>query len=213
VKRAFDIVAASAGLILLSPLFAFAAVLIRCTSAGPVFFRQERMGRGFQPFEILKFRTMVADAPKLGGALTAGDDPRITFVGRFLRKTKFDELPQLINVLMGEMSFVGPRPEVRRYVEMFKDDYEQLLTVRPGITDLASLKYRHESELLGQYADPDAAYIKLILPDKIALGREYLSRSSLLFDLKVILKTACRIAEPAGAQSLSAAAGEFTQRT
>ena len=212
-KRAFDIVAASAGLIFLSPLFAFAAALIRCTSAGPVFFRQERMGRGFQPFQILKFRTMVADAPRLGGALTAGDDPRITFVGRFLRKTKFDELPQLINVLKGEMSFVGPRPEVRRYVEMFKDDYEQLLTVRPGITDLASLKYRHESELLGQYADPDAAYIKLILPDKIALGREYLSRSSLLFDLKVILKTACRIAEPARAQSVSAAAGEFTQRT
>lgn len=194
-KRAFDIVVSAVGLALVAPLFALVAALVRCTSSGPVFFRQERMGRSFRPFQILKFRTMVSDAPKLGGPLTAGDDPRITRVGRFLRKTKLDELPQLINVLKGEMSFVGPRPEVRRYVEMYRADYEQLLTVRPGITDLASLKYRHESELLGQYADPDAAYIQLVLPDKIALGREYLSRSSLLFDLKLIFRTVCRMGE------------------
>ena len=201
IKRTFDILVAGAGLLMTAPLLGLIALLVRASSQGPVFFRQERMGRGFRPFQILKFRTMIVDAPRLGGPLTAGDDPRITRVGRFLRKTKLDELPQLINVLRGDMSFVGPRPEVRRYVEMYRADYEQLLTVRPGITDLASLRYRHESELLGQYADPDAAYIKVILPDKIALGREYIVRSSVLFDLKLILQTVCRMVEPAARAS------------
>ncbi|HLJ11993.1 MAG TPA: sugar transferase [Planctomycetaceae bacterium] len=198
IKRAFDILVASVGLVVLALPFALVAAIIRLTSPGPVFFRQERIGRGFQPFDILKFRTMVPDAARLGGPLTAGDDPRITRIGKLLRMTKIDELPQLVNVFLGDMSFVGPRPEVRRYVELYRSDYERLLQVRPGITDLASLKYRHESELLGRYADPDAAYVNVLLPDKIALGHEYLRRSSFWFDLGLILKTAFRMAESPG---------------
>ena len=192
-KRSFDFVVSLLGLVILSPLLLIVAALIRLTSGEPIIFRQQRMGRGFRPFKMLKFRTMVPDAPRLGGELTAGEDPRITAVGRFLRKTKLDELPQLINVLKGDMSFVGPRPEVPRYVELFRDDYEELLTVRPGITDLASMKYRHESELLGQSQDPEATYIKEILPDKIALAKEYIRCSSFWFDLKLIFKTVFRL--------------------
>lgn len=188
-KRAFDFSVALAGLIALSWLMMLVAALIKLTSRGAVFFQQERMGRGFRPFKILKFRTMVENASELGGQLTAGRDPRVTPVGRLLRKTKLDELPQLINVLRGEMSFVGPRPEVPQYVEMFKNDYEELLKVRPGITDLASLKYRNESEILGESPDPEATYVNVILPDKIALAKEYLRRSSLRFDLMLIFKT------------------------
>lgn len=203
IKRAFDVLAAVVGLAVLAPLFVAVAAIIRLTSSGPIFFRQERMGRNFRPFFILKFRTMVPNAPQLGGPLTAGNDPRVTSIGRILRKTKLDELPQLINVLRGDMSFVGPRPEVRRFVELYRRDYEELLTIRPGITDLASLKYRHESELLGQYPDPDAAYINVLLPDKIALGREYIRRSSLWFDLSLIFRTVFRMAESASPQDAS----------
>ncbi len=193
-KRAFDLCVAVPALVILSPLFLLVALLIKLTSPGPVFFRQERVGRGFRRFEILKFRTMVPDAHKLGGQLTAGEDPRITAVGRFLRKTKLDEIPQLMNVVRGDMSFVGPRPEVPRFVEAFRDDFAELLTVRPGITDLASIKYRDESEILGQSVDPEATYLGEILPEKIALAREYLARSSLWFDLHLIFKTLLRLA-------------------
>lgn len=195
IKRSFDILASLVGLIVLSPCFVICSILVKLTSTGPVYFLQERMGRNFQPFKIKKFRTMVQNAPSLGGQLTAGRDPRITTVGHFLRKTKLDELPQLINVLVGDMSFVGPRPEVRKYVERYRSDYEELLKVRPGITDLASLKYRHETEILGQYPDPEQAYVDVVLPDKIALGKEYIRRSSLLFDLKLIMMTVLRMSE------------------
>jgi len=213
IKRAFDIVVSLFGLIVLSPFFIPCAILVKLTSAGPVFFRQERIGRHFRPFQIMKFRTMVQNAPKLGGQLTAGRDPRITTVGHILRKTKLDELPQLINVLVGDMSFVGPRPEVRKYVEKFHADYEELLRVRPGITDLASLKYRHESEILGQFPDPEQAYVDVVLPDKIALGKEYIRRSSLLFDLKLIMMTVLRMSEqgPASTPEL-APPGSATDR-
>jgi len=194
IKRGFDVLASLAGLVLLSPVLAVVALAIKLTSPGPVFFRQERVGRGFRRFEILKFRTMVPDAPKLGGQLTAGEDPRITRVGRLLRKIKLDELPQLINVVKGDMSFVGPRPEVPRYVEIFRDDYRELLTVRPGITDLASLKYRDESEVLGRSSDPETTYVEQVLPEKIALGKQYLRRSSLWFDVGLIFKTLFRLA-------------------
>jgi len=194
IKRGFDVLASLTGLVLLSPVLAVVALAIKLTSPGPVFFRQERVGRGFRRFEILKFRTMVPDAPKLGGQLTAGEDPRITRVGRLLRKIKLDELPQLINVLKGDMSFVGPRPEVPRYVEIFRDDYRELLTVRPGITDLASLKYRDESEVLGRSSDPETTYVEQVLPEKIALGKQYLRRSSLWFDVGLIFKTLFRLA-------------------
>jgi len=188
-KRGFDIIAALLGLIVLAPLFAIVAVLIKADSAGPVFFRQERIGKGFYPFWIYKFRTMTQDAPLTGGVLTTGVDPRITRAGHLLRQTKIDELPQLINVLRGDMSLVGPRPEVRRYVELFRHHYDMILAVRPGITDLASLKYRDEAAILARFENPEAEYVRHILPDKIWLAEEYIRRSSLVFDLIVIFKT------------------------
>ena len=192
-KRVCDAVISFLGLVVLSPLLLIVGILIQLDSPGPVFFRQQRMGRGFLPFSIYKFRTMVVDAPQKGPAITAGADPRITRVGRWLRKSKVDEIPQLLNVLKGDMSFVGPRPEIPLYVEMFRKDYEEILKIRPGITDLASLEYRDESALLAGYEDPEEAYRQVILPDKIRLAKGYLKQSSLLFDLQLILKTLVRL--------------------
>lgn len=192
-KRTFDIVMAAAGLILLSPLLLLAALWIKADSRGPVFFRQERIGKGFRPFLIYKFRTMVESAPGEGNPITYGNDSRITRAGRMLRKTKLDELPQLLNVLKGEMTFVGPRPEVPQFVQMFRQDYEEILKVRPGITDLASLKYRNEAEILGRAADPRQEYIACVLPDKINLGKQYVRSSSLGFDLRLIFKTVFKL--------------------
>ena len=192
-KRILDIVVSLIGLICLLPLLLLVAVLIKLDSTGPIFFRQERMGMRFRPFQILKFRTMVQDSSSRGQSITVGDDPRITRVGRFLRKTKIDELPQLINVLRGEMTFVGPRPEVPQYVELFRQDYEEILKIRPGITDLASIKYRDEAALLGNSENPEQEYVTRVLPDKINLGKEYIRRSSMFFDLTVILKTFLRL--------------------
>jgi lipopolysaccharide/colanic/teichoic acid biosynthesis glycosyltransferase len=188
-KRTFDILVSAAGLVLLSPVLLVVALLIKADSAGPVFFLQERMGRRFRPFHIYKFRTMVPDAPRLGKLITIGEDPRITRVGRILRLTKIDELPQLLNVLKGDMSLVGPRPEVRHYVELFRPDYEEILQVPPGITDLASVHYRHESEILGRAENPEEQYIKEILPEKIRLAKEYLRQSSFCFDAGLIVQT------------------------
>jgi lipopolysaccharide/colanic/teichoic acid biosynthesis glycosyltransferase len=188
-KRAFDIVTALMGLVLLAPLLLLVAFLIKLDSTGPVFFRQERIGKGFRPFRIYKFRTMVQDAPHQGGLITFGVDPRITRLGRLLRRSKIDELPQLINVLRGEMSFVGPRPEVRPYVELFREDYQEILQVTPGITDLASVQYRDEAEILGRFDDPEAAYVGHVLPDKIKLAKDYVRQASFFFDLVLILKT------------------------
>ena len=188
-KRFFDFSVAAAGLVVLSPLMLLTAFLIKIDSPGRVFFKQERVGRSFRPFLIYKFRTMVQDAPQRGAAITTGGDPRITRVGRFLRTTKVDELPQLVNVLRGDMSLVGPRPEVPRYVEMFREDYLEILKLRPGITDLASLKYQNESDLLGQADNPENEYVRRILPDKIRLSKEYVERASFVFDIRLILKT------------------------
>jgi lipopolysaccharide/colanic/teichoic acid biosynthesis glycosyltransferase len=192
-KRIFDVVIALVGLLLLSPLFFVVSLMIKLGSPGPIFFRQERIGRGFHAFNIYKFRTMVQDASLKGGSITFSGDPRITRVGKFLRKTKIDELPQLINVLKGEISFVGPRPEVRKYVELFRQDYEEILKVRPGITDLASLKYRDEEAVLAHSKDPDREYLNRVLPDKIALAKEYRRRSSFFFDVTLILKTLVKL--------------------
>jgi len=190
VKRSMDIAASAAGLLVLMPLFVAVAVAVRCDSRGPVFFLQQRVGRGGRPFRLIKFRTMVQDAPKLGGSLTAShEDPRITRVGRFLRRTKIDELPQLINVLRGEMSLVGPRPEVQKYVELFPTEYEHLLTVRPGITDPASLAYRDEAAVLGASGDPEREYIERILPEKLSLSRRYVECMSPWLDLRLIVRT------------------------
>ena len=188
-KRTLDILVAIGGLLVLFVPGIAVACIIKLTSAGPIFFRQERVGRGFRRFRIYKFRTMIQDAPKLGAQITAGDDPRITNVGRILRKNKLDELPQLINVMLGDMSFVGPRPEVPKYVEMFRDDYAEILTVRPGITDLASLKYSDESSILGQAADPEKEYTITILPEKLRMAKEYVHSQSLLLDVSIIIRT------------------------
>jgi len=190
-KRAFDIIFSLVGLVLLFPLLVIVALLIKCDSQGPVFFKQERMGRGFRPFWIYKFRTMRQASN--GFPLTVGGDPRITRVGRLLRKTKIDELPQLFNVLKGEMTFVGPRPEVRQFVELFRDDYEEILKMRPGITDIASLKYQNEADILGRFQNPEKEYLRLILPDKTRLAKEYLKRASFFFDLVLILKTLSKL--------------------
>ena len=189
-KRLFDLIVSAVAIVVLSPLFLAIAIAVRLDSRGPVLFRQERMGRGFRPFPICKFRTMVVDAPRLGGQLTAGDrDPRITRVGRFLRRWKLDELPQLLNVFKGDMSFVGPRPEVPRYVEMFRDDYAVILTVRPGMTDPASIKYLNEAALLAAADNPEDTYVRQILPEKIALAKQYVSQRSLGYDLRLIWNT------------------------
>jgi lipopolysaccharide/colanic/teichoic acid biosynthesis glycosyltransferase len=193
IKRAFDVVVACLGLVLLAPLLLVVSFLIKIESSGPVLFRQERMGRGFRPFRIYKLRTMVQEAPQRGGPITFGADSRITRIGGVLRKTKIDEFPQLLNVLKGEMSLVGPRPEVRKYVEMFHDDYEEILRVLPGITDLASLKYRDEAEILGRALNPEQEYVARVLPEKLQLAQEYVRRSSLLFDVVLILKTVLKI--------------------
>jgi lipopolysaccharide/colanic/teichoic acid biosynthesis glycosyltransferase len=192
-KRAFDILVSVAGLIILLPLLLLVATAIKLDSSGPVFFRQWRVGRRFRRFGIYKFRTMIDDAFDRGLPITVGQDSRITRVGKILRKTKIDELPQLVNVLKGDMSLVGPRPEVPRYVELFRPDYEHILKVRPGLTDLASLKYSDEASILGQSANPERDYVARLLPDKIRLAKEYIQRSSLLFDVKLIVETIIKL--------------------
>ena len=193
-KRTFDIGVSFVGLILLSPLMLLAALAIKLASPGPIMFRQKRIGKGFHPFLIYKFRTM-QEASGRRRSLTVGDDPRITPTGRLLRRTKIDEIPQLINVLKGDMSFVGPRPEVPEFVELFRSEYEEILKVRPGITDLASLKYRDEAAVLEQSENPEEEYLRRVLPDKINLSKEYIRRSSFFFDLTLILKTVRKLFE------------------
>jgi len=188
-RRAFDLIASTTGIVVFSPLLLLAAVTVKLSSRGPVLFRQRRVGRNFQEFTILKFRTMTVDAPQRGLQITAGGDHRITRVGHILRRSKIDELPQLFNVVRGDMSLVGPRPEVRRYVEMFREEYQTILQVRPGITDLASIAFRNESELLRLADDPEQAYIKDILPCKLRLSRQYVERATFRYDLAIIFRT------------------------
>ncbi len=188
-KRLFDIICALIGLILLSPFFAAIAIAIKMDSPGSVFFRQGRMGLGGLSFRIFKFRTMVTHAEKLGTAITVNRDNRITRVGRVLRNLKLDEIPQLLNVLVGHMSLVGPRPELPRYREYYSGDFESVLTVRPGITDPASIKFHDESSLLDGQNDPETFYIEKILPEKLKIACNYLKRASLLLDFQIIFLT------------------------
>lgn len=189
IKRIFDIICSGLGLIVLSPFLIFIAIRIKMESDGPVLFKQIRVGEKGREFKILKFRTMVVDAEKLGRQITVGNDSRITKVGGFLRKYKIDELPQLINVFKGDMSLVGPRPEVPRYVNMYTQEQRKVLNVKPGITDLASIRYRDENELLGKAENPDEFYINTIMPDKLALNMEYINKSNVFLDVYIILKT------------------------
>ncbi len=195
-KRLFDLFWAAAGLLLLWPVFLAVAVLCKLEDRGSVFFRQERIGWKGRPFRIWKFRTMVVGAERLGPSLTVGRDPRITRIGNWLRQSKIDELPQLINVLLGEMSLVGPRPEVPFYVGMYSEEQRRVLDLRPGITDLASLNFRHESELLASAEDPGRKYVEEIMPEKIRINLRYASRAGLLQDFKVILMTLGLLAPP-----------------
>ncbi len=189
VKRAFDLFWSILGLMALSPLLALVALLVKLEDGGPVFFWQVRIGRGGRPFRIWKFRTMVADAERQGRAITVRQDPRITRIGRHLRNTKLDEFPQLLNVVAGEMSLVGPRPEVPRYVELYSETQRAILALRPGITDLASIKYRNESDLLAESENPDETYVQTLLPDKIRINLAYASRAGVWSDFLVILAT------------------------
>ena len=189
-KRLFDIVLAGLGLLLLSPLLLGIALWIKLDSRGPVFFRQERVGRHGVPFRIHKFRTMVTDAERLGAQITVGADARITPAGRVLRGAKLDELPQLIDVLAGTMSLVGPRPEVPRYVALYPSALrDKVLSVRPGITDRASIEFRDESALLAAAADPEREYTEVVLPTKLLFAAEYVDRASLAYDLRLIAQT------------------------
>lgn len=193
-KRLFDIVFASLGLLLLGPLLLGIALWIKLDSRGPVFFRQERVGRFGVPFRIHKFRTMVTDAEQLGALITVGADARITAAGRWLRASKVDELPQLWDVLRGAMSLVGPRPEVPRYVALYPPAMRELvLSVRPGITDPASLSFRNESELLARAADPEREYVEVVMPMKLGLTADYVRHASLLGDIRLILATLAAI--------------------
>lgn len=186
-KRAFDIVCAALGLLVLSPVLLMCALLVGLTSPGGVLFRQERVGRDGVPFTIYKFRSMRKD--NAGLKISTSSDSRITPVGRVLRKTKLDELPQLWNVLKGDMSFVGPRPEVREYTDLYTDEQRQVLLLRPGITGLASIRYRNENDLLSASTDPNRTYIEEVMPAKLALDLEYIPRACVSYDIRLILET------------------------
>jgi lipopolysaccharide/colanic/teichoic acid biosynthesis glycosyltransferase len=193
-KRALDVGVSLLGLLLLAPLFAVIAVLVLVDSGPPVFYRQVRVGRLARTFRILKFRTMHPNADA-GGSLTVSNDPRVTRAGKFLRRHKLDELPQLVNVLAGDMSLVGPRPEVPEYVAAYgEEDRRVVLSVRPGLTDNASIEFRDESALLQASGDPDRMYREQILPKKLALYREYVSQAGMRTDLRIIIRTLRAIA-------------------
>ena len=192
-KRLFDIISSSIGLLCLAPVFVIMAIWIKLDSRGPVFYRQTRVGRYGRDFRIFKFRSMRVGSDK-GRQITVGErDPRITRSGYFIRRYKIDELPQLINVFLGDMSIVGPRPEVRKYVDLYSEEQRKVFQVRPGITDLASIKYRNENELLSQVDDPDTYYIDVIMPDKLTINLEYIRHQSFMGDIKIIFNTLFKI--------------------
>ena len=188
-KRLFDIVASACGLILLSPLFFIVSVWIKLDSIGPIFYRQVRVGRYNKDFKIFKFRTMRVGADKGSLVTIGGRDPRVTRIGYYLRKFKIDELPQLINVFIGDMSLVGPRPEVRHYVNYWTPEQLHVLDVRPGITDPASIKFRNENELMESAEDPESFYINVIMQEKLKLYLEYVHNASFWYDIELIFKT------------------------
>jgi len=188
-KRIFDFTAALIGLVFLFPLFLLIGILIKFEDKGSVFFKQIRVGQNGKLFKIIKFRTMVENAEKLGPKITSHGDRRVTKIGKILRKYKLDEFPQLINVLKGDMSLVGPRPEVPEYVKLYKDNYKVILKVKPGITDYASLEYKNESEVLGEHKETEKMYIQKLLPKKLELAKKYTEELSFSTDLKLIFKT------------------------
>lgn len=192
-KRIFDIIASGLGIACLSPLFLILAIWIKADSRGPVFYRQTRVGRHNRDFRLFKFRSMRPNSDRLGLITIGGRDPRVTRSGYYIRKYKLDELPQLINVFIGDMSLVGPRPEVRKYVDMYTPEQLHVLDVRPGITSLASIRYRNENDILAAADDPDRAYIEQVMPDKLAIDLQYVTRANLLTDIRIIFSTLAAI--------------------
>ena len=192
-KRLFDFIAAGLGLLTLLPLLILLALVVKLGSKGPVFYIQQRVGKNKVDFGLFKFRTMYTGSDKKGLITVGAKDNRITSTGYFLRKYKLDELPQLLNVFLGDMSLVGPRPEVRKYVEMYNPEQQKVLLVRPGLTDYASLNYFDENEILGKANDPDKTYIEEIMPAKLALSLKYIQEQSIWIDLKIIFKTILKI--------------------
>jgi lipopolysaccharide/colanic/teichoic acid biosynthesis glycosyltransferase len=207
-KRTIDIAVGALALLLLAPVLALIAILVRLDSEGPAIFRQERVGCNFRRFWIYKFRTM-GPAAAAGPALTVEDDPRITRIGRWLRRAKIDELPQLWNVLRGDMSLVGPRPELPIYVDRFRDEYRELLAMRPGLTDASSLKYSNEARWLADAADPEEVYVNQVLPDKLALARQYVRNWSLWLDARLLALTLLQVC---GLRELLSVEGLFRYR-
>lgn len=192
-KRLFDLIAASAALLIISPILLGIAILVKLEDGGPVFYRGLRIGRGGRPFRIFKFRSMVVDAERIGGPSTADNDPRITKVGRLVRKYKLDELPQMVNVVIGDMSLVGPRPEVPQYVALYSEEEQAILTVRPGITDWATLWNPDEGAVLAGSPDPEKTYLEKIRPVKIRLQLHYVRTRSLWTDLAIVMRTLAAI--------------------
>lgn len=192
-KRIFDFLSSLIGVIVLSPLLLIISILIKMDSRGPVFYRGLRAGKNKKPFKIFKFRTLVINADKIGGPSTSDNDPRMTKIGKFLRKHKLDELPQLFNIIKGEMSIVGPRPEVLEYAKLYNKEEEIVFTVRPGITDLASLWNSDEGAILKGSPDPEKTYLEKIRPEKVRLQMKYVKERTFLNDIKIIFKTIKKI--------------------
>lgn len=192
-RRSFDFTVSLIAIIILSPFLFVIGLLVIVDSKGGAFYIQTRVGKNFKPFGIIKFRTMKPDSDKKGLLTVGGRDARITKIGFYLRKYKLDELPQLFNVLIGHMSFVGPRPEVKKYVDLYNDEQKKVLSVKPGITDIASINYSNENEILAKYSDAETAYIEIVMPDKLKLNLEYIRNQNFISDCKIIMQTIAKI--------------------
>lgn len=188
-KRIFDLLLSLPSLVVLFPVFLASAILIKLETPGPMIFSQERIGKGKRVFKLYKFRTMVKDASRMGPPVTRANDGRITNVGKLLRKFKVDEMLQIINVIKGDMSVIGPRPEIKKYVDMFQEDYEQVLRIKPGMTDYALIAFRNEEEILSRFHDVEEGYVKEVLPEKIKLYKKYMAEMSLVTDIRIFFGT------------------------
>jgi len=188
-KRIFDLVLSIPSLVILSPVFLLSAILIKIETPGPISFTQERIGRNGKVFKLYKFRTMVKDASKIGPSITPANDPRITKLGKLLRKFKVDEMLQIFNVVKGDMSVIGPRPEIRKYIDKFEDDYSEVLKIKPGMTDYALIAFRNEEKILSKFDDIEEGYVKEVMPEKIKLYRKYMGEMSLTTDVRIFFRT------------------------
>jgi len=188
-KRMFDLLLSIPSLIILSPVYLLSAILIKLDTPGPILFSQDRIGQNGKPFRLYKFRTMVKDAAKIGPPVTTAHDPRITKTGRLLRKFKVDEMLQVMNIVKGDMSVIGPRPEVKKYIDIFAEEYKDILKIKPGMTDYALIVFRNEEDILSRFQNVEEGYIKEVMPEKIKLYRQYLSEMSLKTDIKIFFQT------------------------